>query len=117
MTIRYEHLDSRRLTGPNLLWNRAGAILDIGVTPFDEATCRRAIDAWKQRCSQVLDQLGWREEFSSRIHPGGFSVALSAPMDAVGASAAASIASVRQSCIVWRTRTWSGISIGPATFS
>jgi cyanophycin synthetase len=77
-------VDSRRLTGPNLLWDRPGAVIDASVRD-DEADRRLA--AWARAGRRMLDAIGWAgEELRSRRFPGGVSVALSAPIDALYAA-------------------------------
>lgn len=79
-----KYLDARRLTGPNVLWDKPGAILDIGCTraeaeallPFCETALRR-----------MLDAVGWGDESMTRLHlAGGLSIAFSAPIDALYAA-------------------------------
>ena len=51
-------LDSRRLTGPNLIWDHPGAILDVTVTPgIDPETVEAAIAGWERSARQLLDAL------------------------------------------------------------
>jgi cyanophycin synthetase len=77
-------LDSRRLTGPNLLQDREGAILDISLAP---AEADSVIDAWSREVRRLLDAVGWeREEIAVRRFPGGASLAFSAPIDALYAA-------------------------------
>ncbi|HEX3532092.1 MAG TPA: Mur ligase family protein [Thermoanaerobaculia bacterium] len=77
-------LDSRRLTGPNLLWDREGAVLDVALAP-EEAEA--AIDAWRREARRLLDAVGWSGEATAvRRFPGGASLALSAPDDALYAA-------------------------------
>jgi UDP-N-acetylmuramyl tripeptide synthase len=80
-------LDSRRLTGPSLLLDRPGAILDVAL---EESEVESAVAAWREEAQALLDEVGWRGErlavrFSSR---GAFSasLALSAPIDALYAA-------------------------------
>jgi cyanophycin synthetase len=76
-----ELLDSRRLTGPNLLLDRPGAILDVSLSP--EAT-GAAVAAWAAQVRRMLDAVGWTgEEIAARTFPGGASLAISAPIDAL----------------------------------
>lgn len=76
--------DSRRLPGPNLLWPRAGAVLDVALTE-DEAV--RAIAVWRIQAKRMLHAVGWGlEETAVRRFPGGASLALSAPIDALYAA-------------------------------
>ena len=73
--------DSRRLTGPNVLWSRPGAILDVALPP-DEA--EPAVAAWRRSARLLLDAVGWQgEELTVRLYPGGASLGLSAPLDAL----------------------------------
>ena len=77
-------LDSRRLTGPNLLSDREGAILDVSLAP---AEADAAIDTWSREARYLLDAVGWeREEIAVRQFPGGASLAISAPIDALYAA-------------------------------
>lgn len=71
--------DSRRLPGINLLWDRPGAVAEVGcaeplLTPF--------LAAWEDAARRMLDRVGWPEEaVASRRFAGGASIALSAPLD------------------------------------
>jgi cyanophycin synthetase len=77
-------LDSRRLTGPNLLLDRAGAVLEVSFSP-DET--EGAVRAWRAQARRLLDAVGWEgEEVASRIFPGGASLAISAPIDGLYAA-------------------------------
>lgn len=79
-----EFLDARRLTGPNLLWDRAGSILDVRCTP-EEADA--VIRSWQQAVRPMLDAVGWgREQTVHRRLAGGVSLAFSAPIDALYAA-------------------------------
>jgi cyanophycin synthetase len=72
-------LDSRRLTGPNLLQERAGAVLDASLDP---AEAEVAVAAWEERVRALLHAVGWRDETTAvRRFPSGASLALSAPLD------------------------------------
>lgn len=74
-------LDSRRLTGPNLLQGREGAVLDVAL---EEREADAAVAAWRERARRLLDAVGWREEeVAVRRFPGGASLAISAPVDAL----------------------------------
>ncbi len=76
--------DSRRLTGPNLLCDRPGAILDVSIPPGEEA---RAVEAWRDAARRILDAVGWGQEHQySRTFPGGASLVLTAPIDALYAA-------------------------------
>jgi UDP-N-acetylmuramyl tripeptide synthase len=79
-----ELLDSRRLTGPNLLWDKPGAVLDVR---FGKDRSDALIEAWKRQAREILDALGWRgETLCVRRFPEGASLALSAPMDVLYAA-------------------------------
>lgn len=76
-----EILDSRRLTGPGLLLDREGAVLDVALGP-EEA--EPAIAAWHRHARRLLDAVGWAgEDLAVRRFTGGASLALSAPIDAL----------------------------------
>ncbi len=77
-------LDSRRVPGPNVLWARPCAVLDLA---WDDADAPRAVAAWQSRARQILDAVGWqREDTAVRLFPGGATLALSAPDDALYAA-------------------------------
>ncbi|MBA3258241.1 MAG: Mur ligase, partial [Gemmatimonadales bacterium] len=77
-------LDSRRLTGPGLLLDRAGAVLDLELT---DAERDRVLAAWRAAAGQLLDAVGWRgETVAVRAFAGGASVAFTAPSDALYAA-------------------------------
>lgn len=79
-----EYLDARRLTGPNLLWDRPSSILDVGC---DEAEAAAVESAWREALSAMLDAVGWREA-ATAVRPltGGVSLAFAAPIDALYAA-------------------------------
>ena len=71
--------DARRLTGPGLLWDRPGAVMDVF---FEEIDATTVIDLWKHHARRVLDALGWQDEgLTYRRFAGGVNLAISAPMD------------------------------------
>lgn len=77
-------MDSRRLTGPNLLWDRPGAVIDASVR---DADADQLLDAWARAARRMLDAVGWTDEgVRSRKFPGGVSLAISAPLDALYAA-------------------------------
>jgi len=81
-----EFLDARRMTGPNVLWNRLGAILDIACSA-DEAD--RLIPFCEDHIRRMLDAVGWNRESVCHLRlAGGISVAFSAPIDALYAASA-----------------------------
>ena len=76
--------DSRRLTGPSLLLDRPGAVLEV---QLDEAVATAAVAAWGDAARRLLDAVGWSGERSpSRRFAGGASLALTAPLDALYAA-------------------------------
>lgn len=79
-----EYLDARRITGPSLLWNTAGSILDIGCSA-EEAD--DVIRAWEAAVRYMLAAVGWGHESTCHWRlRGGVSLALSAPIDALYAA-------------------------------
>jgi UDP-N-acetylmuramyl tripeptide synthase len=77
--------DSRRLTGPNILWRRPGAVLDVRVDDGDDG--ERAVAQWRRQARRILDGVGWHDEgLADRRFHGGVSLALSAPIDALYAA-------------------------------
>jgi len=80
-----EFIDARRLTGPSLVFDRPGAILDVKCTP---AEADRLIPVWRSHVSRMLKELGWDEaELVCKKLLGGVSLAFSAPIDALYAAA------------------------------
>lgn len=71
--------DARRLTGPGLIWDLPGAVIDVFSEEMDSA---RITDLWARHARRVLDALGWHgEQLTSRAFQGGVNLAISAPMD------------------------------------
>lgn len=76
--------DSRRLTGPNLVSEGPGAVLEVRV---EGGSPDPLVSAWKTRSRQILDAVGWSDERQYvRVHKTGVSLALSAPIDALYAA-------------------------------
>ncbi len=72
-------LDSRRLTGPNLLWNLEGAVLDVSLADGEAGP---VTEAWIRHAGRILEAVGWgAEELCVRLFPGGASLGLSAQID------------------------------------
>jgi cyanophycin synthetase len=81
-----EFLDARRLTGPSLIFDGPGAILDVACAA-DEAD--QLIPVWQANVERMLTELGWdNADFASRKLLGGVSLAFSAPIDALYAASA-----------------------------
>src|SRR2546427_2826551 len=77
-------LDSRRLTGPNILWDKPGAVIDVSL-PLKDAGA--VVEAWGRQARRILDAVGWRHEQTRvRTFPAGASLALSAPVDVLYAA-------------------------------
>ena len=77
-------LESRRLTGPNLLLDRPGAVIEVALEPEEAAA---AVAAWREQARRMLDAVGWPgEETAARLFSGGASLAISAPIDALYAA-------------------------------
>jgi cyanophycin synthetase len=77
-------LDSRRITGPSLVLDRPGAVLDVRL---DEREREQAIAAWRRAVQGMLDALGWTSEtLAVRSFAGGASVGFTAPIDALYAA-------------------------------
>ena len=82
--MHLELTDSRRLTGPNLLLDRAGAVIDVAVSGI---RIERVAEAWEAALRRLLDGVGWAEEETAvRAYHGGASLAFSAPLDVLYAA-------------------------------
>jgi hypothetical protein len=73
--------ESRRLTGPNLLWDYPGAGLEV----YGPETEVEALTVgWRRYVRDMLNAIGWSaEDVAHRRFTGGASLALSAPIDAL----------------------------------
>jgi UDP-N-acetylmuramyl tripeptide synthase len=87
--------DSRRLTGPNLLWDRPGAVLDIALSAqeFSDSTRFEPVWlTWEKEVRNAFDMIGWSQERSTRRSfpapdgSGSISLAISAPLDGLYAA-------------------------------
>lgn len=82
--MTFTRTDSRRWTGPNLLSERPGAVIEAKI---ERASVDAFIVRWRAEARRVLDALGWADEATfSRVVPGGALLALSAPVDALYAA-------------------------------
>ena len=71
--------ESRRITGPGMIWNRRGALVDVIVDGLDKA---EIVAAWKPEIRRVLDALGWQDSRThSRVFEEGVTLLISAPVD------------------------------------
>ncbi|MBL4771455.1 MAG: Mur ligase, partial [Planctomycetes bacterium] len=71
--------DSRRLTGPNLIWDHPGAVLEVQLAEGQVAQDVFAV--WQVQVERVLEALGLPVQLASREYPGGVSLAFAAPID------------------------------------
>jgi len=77
-------LDSRRLTGPNIIWDRPGAVLDVAL---EGAAADDDIAAWESQVRRMMDAVAWKkEQICVRRFDNGASLAISAPIDALYAA-------------------------------
>ncbi len=79
-----ELLDSRRLTGPNILSARPGAIIDVALDPGETESF---VAAWKDAARRMLAAVGWSDRtLRVRRVSGGASLGFDAPIDALYAA-------------------------------
>jgi UDP-N-acetylmuramyl tripeptide synthase len=79
-----EFIDARRLTGPSLLFDLPGSILDVACTG---AEADRLAPAWEKHLRRMLDAVGWQDcELASIRLTGGISFGFTAPIDALYAA-------------------------------
>ncbi|NIV17920.1 MAG: Mur ligase [Woeseiaceae bacterium] len=80
-----EFLDARRLTGPSLLFDKPGTILDVRCTPGE---AKRLVPVWERQVRRMCAALGWREpaEFGHVVLLGGVSLGFTVPIDALYAA-------------------------------
>ena len=73
--------DSRRLTGPSLLLDVPGAVLEAHWLAGGET---RLIEAWRAQAAVILGAIGWpTAPLATRPFPGGAILAIGAPPDAL----------------------------------
>ncbi len=76
--------DSRRLTGPNLVTDRPGAVLEV---ELPDPAADELVRYWKEEARSALDAVGWDgESLTVRRYPRGASLAITAPIDALYAA-------------------------------
>ena len=82
-----EFLDARRLTGPSLLFDDPGSILDV---KCDEEAARRLIPVWEKNVRRMLQALEWpaARQYAAKRLIGGVSLGFTAPIDALYAASA-----------------------------
>ena len=73
--------DCRRLTGPSLVWDKTGAILDVLV---EDIELDRVLDNWYQRLKKLQTDIGWQHRATThRRFENGFNLLIEAPIDAL----------------------------------
>lgn len=79
-----ELIDSRRLTGPNLVGARPGAVCDVRLSPDERDAF---VAAWEAHARRMLDAIGWPDEVTRvRVFDGGANLSITAPIDALYAA-------------------------------
>lgn len=76
--IRLDLDEVRRLTGPNLLSNYTGAIIDVLI---EGISGQEVIDCLQGHLQAIQHQLEWHEKTFVRYYDGGASLSMSAPID------------------------------------
>ena len=77
-------LDSRRLTGANLFWEKPGAIIDIEVSGINNLIL---IECWQKHIEKILNSIGWStEKHTYRVSDKSLSLVISAPIDCLYAA-------------------------------
>ena len=71
--------DCRRLTGSSLMWDKAGAILDVLIEEMDMDV---VLDCWYRQLNQLLEKIGWQQHaVTHRRFENGFNFLITAPLD------------------------------------
>ena len=71
--------DCRRLTGPSLVWDKPGAILDVLIDDMDMDS---VLDCWYRQINQLLAPIGWQAQaLTHRRFENGFNLLIAAPID------------------------------------
>ncbi len=79
-----EFIDARRLTGPSLIFDGPGTILDVSCTPQE---AKDLVPVWANHVARMLEALEWpAARLASLELRGGVSLAFSAPIDALYAA-------------------------------
>ncbi|NCF14467.1 MAG: Mur ligase [Gammaproteobacteria bacterium] len=74
-----EFIDARRLTGPNVIFDGVGSILDVACSPEEGESL---VPVWADNVGRMLEALDWPSaEFAFVNLQGGISLAFSAPVD------------------------------------
>ncbi len=79
-----EFLDARRLTGPSLVLDAPGSILDVACSP---ERADELIPCWERQVRRMIAALDWGDAHFSAVRlDGGVSLAFTAPIDALYAA-------------------------------
>ena len=79
-----DFIDARRLTGPSLIFDGPGTILDVSCTPQE---AKDLVPVWANHVARMLEALEWpAARLASLELRGGVSLAFSAPIDALYAA-------------------------------
>lgn len=71
--------DCRRLTGPSLIWDKSGAIIDVFVEDMDTDV---VLDCWYRQINQLIAKIDWpNPELSHRRFENGFNLVIAAEVD------------------------------------
>ena len=92
-------IDSRRLTGPNVLWALPGAVIDVR---FDDEGPDRVIAVWEEQVRRMLDAVGWEtEQTCVRRFSGGASLAIPGAGQAYNGQVWKGVAYLSASASLW----------------
>ncbi|MEO9469672.1 Mur ligase family protein [Parasphingorhabdus sp.] len=70
---------SRRITGPGMIWDKRGALIDIFVSGFEKGA---VVETWRPIVQKLLSDLNWQaSEITSRVFEDGVTLVISAPAD------------------------------------
>ncbi len=71
--------DCRRLTGPSLIWDKSGAILDVLIEDMDMDT---VLECWYRQINLLLEKVDWpNPELNHRRFENGFNLVIAAEID------------------------------------
>jgi UDP-N-acetylmuramyl tripeptide synthase len=71
----------RRLTGPSLLWDKPGAIIDVLFEDITQSQVLVCLQTWTDK---LLMEFNWQHEsYAYRLHSHGLNFAISAPLDSL----------------------------------
>ncbi len=71
--------DSRRITGPGMIWEQRGALVDVLVDGFDKAG---VVGIWESQMARILRAIKWdSSEVTHLVFEDGVTLMISAPSD------------------------------------